>query len=177
MIDEKIIEGLREYIKDNYFPPQGLSSAVFGISAVMAARITGPLERHSFRVTSDDVSKYVRENKSRDDFAHTLDSKRKEKGLTPAALYKRAGIDRRQYSRFMGPEHRHPSMNTAISFGLALRLNRQEFDGFLQAAGYTLNRSSSRDVCIMYCLEKGIYDVEEVNVLLFEIGNKPLSRE
>jgi hypothetical protein len=68
-------------------------------------------------------------------------------------------------------------MKTAISFALALKLNRQEFDELLQAAGYALRHSSSRDVCIMFCLEKGIYDVEEVNALLFEIGVASLTRE
>ncbi|MDR3266956.1 MAG: hypothetical protein LBT24_05230 [Tannerella sp.] len=43
--------------------------------------------------------------------------------------------------------------------------------------GYALSHSSSRDVCIMYCLEKDIHDVEEVNMLLFEIGIEPLTRE
>jgi hypothetical protein len=176
MIDEKIINELREYIKDNYIPPQGPASVVFGISAAIGY-IAGTIKTPPFRATSDDVSEYVKKNKSLDDFAHALDSKRKEKGLTAAVLYKRAGIDRRQYSRFTGPEHRHPSMNTAISFGLALNLNRQEFDEFLQTAGYALSCSSNRDVCIMFCLEKGIYDVEEVNTLLFEIGVAPLTRE
>jgi hypothetical protein len=77
----------------------------------------------------------------------------------------------------MGPDSRHPSMKTAISFALALKLNRQEFDELLQTAGYALSHSSSRDVCVMYCLEKGLYDVEEVNALLFEIGVAPLTRE
>jgi hypothetical protein len=77
----------------------------------------------------------------------------------------------------MGPDGRHPSMNTAVSFGLALELSRQDFDDFLQTAGYTLSNSSSRDVCIMYYIENGIYDVDEVNTLLFSIDIEPLSRE
>ena len=68
-------------------------------------------------------------------------------------------------------------MNTVISFALALRLDRKEFDEFLQIAGYALSNSSSRDVCIMYCLENGIYDIDEVNALLFAIGIMPLTRE
>jgi len=68
-------------------------------------------------------------------------------------------------------------MNTAISFALALRLDRQEFDELLKTAGYTLSNSSSRDVCIMYCLENSIYDIDDVNALLFAIGLAPLTRE
>jgi hypothetical protein len=29
----------------------------------------------------------------------------------------------------------------------------------------------------MYCLENGIYDIDEVNALLFAIGIEPLTRE
>jgi hypothetical protein len=68
-------------------------------------------------------------------------------------------------------------MNTAISFALALRLNRQELDKFLKTAGYALSNSSSRDVCIMFCLEKGIYEIDEVNALFFAIGIDPLTRD
>ena len=64
-----------------------------------------------------------------------------------------------------------------LSFALALRLDRAEFDRFLQTAGYSLSNSSTRDVCIMYCLEKSIYDIDEVNALLFAVGIEPLSRE
>jgi hypothetical protein len=63
--------------------------------------------------------------------AHALNQKRIEKGMSPAELYKSANVDRRQYSRFMGPEGRHPSMPAVISFALALRLGRPEFDGLL----------------------------------------------
>jgi len=63
------------------------------------------------------------------------------------------------------------------SFALALRLDRAEFDEYLQIAGYSLSNTSARDGCIMYCLEKRIYDIDEVNALLFAVGIEPLSRE
>jgi len=194
MIDEKIIEGLREYIKDHYIPAGnsgisvstsiGAESYCYSICRVHAKARREDRESSdalyedaSFRKISDEVTGYINEHRKPGGFAHTLDRLRNEKGLSPAELYKRANIDRRQYSRFMGPEGRHPSMNTVISFALALRLNRAEFDEFLQTAGYSLSDSSTRDVCIMYCIEKGIYDIDEVNALLFAVGIEPLSRE
>ena len=181
MIDEKVIEGLREYLLNNYIPmesknlsiaemPYAREKDVFFIGACLAEPVF-------LRDVSDEASEYIKKNKKPDGFAHTLDRKRKEKGLTTAQLYKKANVDRRQYSRFMGPEGRHPSMNTVISFALALRLEREEFDEFLQTAGYALSNSSSRDVCIMYCLENVICDIDEINALLFAIGIAPLSRE
>jgi hypothetical protein len=183
MIDDKVLEGLREYIKDHYIPVHYLT---FGFDLTVSESVseTDTKEsscavRKAYRLRSifDDASEYIKKHRKPDGFAHTLDRKRKEKGLTPAKLYKKANIDRRQYSRFMGPEGRHPSMNTVVSFGLALELSRQDFDDFLQTAGYTLSNSSSRDVCIMYCIENGIFDIDEVNTLLFAIGIDPLSRE
>jgi hypothetical protein len=178
MIDDKVLDGLREYLKDHYIPGGFRYSESFSLSESVTERSLGAVFKKScFRSVSDDAAEYIRKHRTPGGFAHTLDRKRKEKGLTPAKLYKKANIDRRQYSRFMGPEGRHPSMNTVVSFGLALELSRQDFDDFLQTAGYTLSNSSSRDVCIMYCIENGIYDIDEVNALLFAVGIEPLSRE
>ena len=199
MIDEKIIEGLREYIKDNYIPPAddisvstSTSSSIAGVSSSrvlcmmscevdeMPCEADGMYdtdEASTFRDISDEAIKYIKKYRKPGGFAHTLDRLRNERGLSPAELYKRANIDRRQYSRFMGPEGRHPSMNTVLSFALALRLDRSGFDEFLHTTGYSFSNASTRDVCIMYCLEKGIYDIDEVNALLFAVGIEPLSRE
>jgi hypothetical protein len=181
MIDEKIIEGLREYIKDHYIPAGKIftstSNAGVSSSRVLCMMACDVDEVATFRDISDEATEYIKEHRKPGGFAHTLERLRNERELSPAELYKRANIDRRQYSRFMGPEGRHPSMNTVISFALALRLDRAEFDEFLQTAGYSLSKSSTRDVCIMYCLEKRIYDIYEVNALLFAVGIEPLSRE
>ena len=181
MIDEKIIDNLREYLKDHYIPQQifMVSEIDHSFSDVSSLFVEETIIENVkyLRDVSDDASEYIRKHRNPEGFAHALDRKRKEKGLTPAELYKNANVDRRQYSRFMGPEGRHPSMNTVISFALSLKLERQEFDEFLQTAGYTLSSSSTRDVCIMYCLEKNIYCIDEVNALLFAIGIEPLTRE
>jgi transcriptional regulator with XRE-family HTH domain len=175
MIDEKVIEGLREYLKDHYTPPINIVRSLAAVSLIKADTVTR--KARTLRSISDEATEYIEKHRKPGGFGHALDRKREEKGLKPAELYKRANIDRRQYSRYLGPEGRHPSKNTVISFALALRLERPEFDEFLQTAGYSLSNESSRDVCIMYCLEKGIYDISEVNALLFAIGIEPLSRD
>ena len=179
MIDEKVIEGLREYLKDHYVPAQEVFLALE--SNVVAQHGPGYKTRieaeTNFRDLSDDASDYIKKHRKQGGFAHALDRERKKKGLAPAQLYKKANVDRRYYSRLMGPEGGHPSMNTVISFAIALGLERREFDELLQTAGYVLSNSSSRDVCIMYCLEKNIYNIDDVNALLFAIGIEPLTRD
>jgi hypothetical protein len=185
MIDEKTIEGLREYLKDHYTPPNGFIGLPILAHSVVGNISGFPLNKGnkiakravSLRNISDEASEYIQKHRKPGGFSHALDCKRKEKGLSPAELYKKANVDRRQYSKYMGPEGKHPSKNTVISFSLALRLERAEFDEFLQTAGYSLSNESSRDVCIMYCLEKGIYDIDEANALLFAVGIEPLSKD
>ncbi|MDR0313446.1 MAG: helix-turn-helix domain-containing protein [Treponema sp.] len=177
MIDERAIEGLREYLKDNYISFPAMSVEQARSEVIIAACLSCEMRKSSFRDFSDDASEYIKKNKKPGSFAHALDKKREEKGLSPSELYKKANIDRRLYSRFMGPEGRHPSKNTTISFALALGLDRKEFDELLQTAGFALSNTSSRDVCIMYCLENSIYDIDDVNALLFAIGLEPLTRE
>ena len=185
MIDEKTIEGLREYLKDHYVPsPETamrtmprLMAGTYSMtvkSAVVGARLKKAV---SLRDLSDAASEYVKKHRKPGGFARALDGKRSEKGLSPAELYKAANIDRRQYSKYMGPEGKNPSKNTVISFGLALKLDRGEFDGLMQTAGYALSNSSDRDVCVMYCLENEIFIIQDVNILLFAIGAEPLTRE
>jgi hypothetical protein len=184
MIDEKLVEELREYLKDHYTPENDSEKTDSGLSPIIGSiqfySILNPAAIKnvlSFRDISDDASEYIKKNRKPGGFAHALDQKRKEKHFTPAELYKRANVDRRQYSRLMGPEGRHPSKNTVISFALALRLNRREFDELLKTAGYSLSNTSSRDVCIMFCIEKGHYDIDKVNAVLFAVGIEPLSRD
>jgi len=204
MTDENLIEELREYLKDHYTPVNDsveVGSASFdkeelqndsndsermkccvspfvGLYHVYSSdRAAVNIKKALFRNISDDASEYIKKNRKPGGFAYALDQKRKEKGLTPSELYKRANVDRRQYSRLMGPEGRHPSKNTVISFALALRLNRGEFDEFLKTAGYSLTNTSSRDVCIMFCIEKGHYDIDKANAVLFAVGIEPLSRD
>jgi hypothetical protein len=182
MIDEKVIDGLREYLKNRYVPSHDTCGETMSISSGGVAFTPSIYEEKvcyscCLRSISNDVSDYIKTHRKQGGFAHALNRKRIEKKLSPAELYKKANIDRRQYSRFMGPEGRHPSMNTVISFALALRLERQEFDELLQTAGYALSHSSTRDVCIMYCLENRIYTIDDVNALLFAIGIEPLTKE
>jgi len=205
MNNEKLIEELREYLKDHYTPQDDsvnvgcayiaeeaiedysddseeidcCSSSNAGVFSIFSAAepIAAPKKIKPFRSISDDASEYIKKNRKPGGFAHALEKKRKEKELTPAELYKRANVDRRHYSRLMGPEGRHPSKNTVISFALALRLTRGEFDEFLQTAGYSLSSTSSRDVCIMFCIEKEHYDIDKVNAVLFAVGIEPLSRD
>lgn len=99
-----------------------------------------------------------------------------EKGLKDSEVYKRANIDRRLFSKIRGDEDYTPSKKTALSFCLALHLTIDETEALLKTAGYTLSASSRFDLIIRYLIEKKEYNIQFVNIVLYEYGEGTLSK-
>jgi hypothetical protein len=98
-----------------------------------------------------------------------------QKGVSDSEIYKKAGIDRRHFSKIRSnPEYR-PGKYSAIALTMALELNKKEADKLLSAAGYSLSESDTFDLVIQFCLEKQIYDIQSVNEALDYFSLKPLA--
>jgi len=89
-------------------------------------------------------------------------------------VYRRANIDRKLFSKIRSDKHYQPSKNTALALCIALKLNGQQANELLAKAGYTLSHASLFDVIIEYCLDHEIYNIYEVNELLFVNSQKTL---
>ena len=98
------------------------------------------------------------------------------RGVSYQRIYSVAHIDRRLFSKMISDKNYHPSKDTAIALTLALQLSIRQAEDFLASAGYTLSGSIRRDVAIRFFIENGIFDVDEINRLLFEIVERTLGR-
>ncbi|MFE8699675.1 hypothetical protein ACFYKX_03445 [Cytobacillus sp. FJAT-54145] len=96
-------------------------------------------------------------------------------GATDAEIYKKAGIDRKLFSKIRTNENYRPGKNTIIALALALELERDDADDLLGAAGYSLSESETFDLVIQFCFEKSIYNLLDVNEALDYFSLKPLS--
>ncbi|KSU64437.1 hypothetical protein AS034_00935 [[Bacillus] enclensis] len=98
-----------------------------------------------------------------------------EKGVGDSVIYKKAGLDRRHFSKIRSNPAYQPKKATLISLALALELNSDDTEDLLSAAGYSLSDSDKFDLIIQFCLEKEIYDLQSVNEILHHYGIKPLN--
>ena len=97
-----------------------------------------------------------------------------ERGMTDPQVYKKANIDRKLFSKMRCNPDYTPSKKTAMALALALELNHDEMVDLLGRAGIAFSPSSRFDKIVEYFVEEGIYDVQTINLSLFEHGEDTL---
>ncbi|MTH54265.1 XRE family transcriptional regulator [Bacillus mangrovi] len=112
----------------------------------------------------EEMDNFLKKNKQ-PVFSETLFRFIEEKKLTDAEVYKKAGIDRRHFSKIRNPEYK-PRKKTALLLALALELTADETDALLSSAGYSLSGSSRRDLIVQFFMKQGIYDLNEIEEAL-----------
>lgn len=93
-------------------------------------------------------------------------------GLTNVEVYKRAIIDKRQFSKIKNNPEYHPDKETALRLCIGVQLNLDEAKDLLARAGYALSPCELRDIIFSYFIEREIYDATEIEVTLEEHGLK-----
>ncbi len=94
----------------------------------------------------------------------------RERGLDETRVYKRAGLDRKLFSKIRCSRTYRPGKETVLALSLAMELNLDECRDLLARAGLALSPASRSDLIVRYCIEHEIYDLMTVNTLLDRFG-------
>ncbi len=97
-----------------------------------------------------------------------------ERGLKDPDVYKKANIDRKVFSKIRCNPDYLPKKKTAMAFAIALELDIPEMQDLLSRAGYALSPSSKFDLIISYFVEHKKFDINRINVALFDYGQELL---
>ena len=134
--------------------------------------IRDPFSNKLYVFSEEEIEKYIREEA----FVATLFKYIEKKNLDPVDVYKKANIYRRLFSKIRRKPDYMPSRRTAVAFAIALELTLEETDDLIGRAGFRLSDSIPFDVIIKYFIEKGNYNIFEINEVLFAF-NQPLLGE
>ena len=92
-----------------------------------------------------------------------------ESGVTDVEAYKRAGIDRKLFSKIRTDKNYHPKNRIVYAFIFVLQLSLDDAKDLLASAGYSISPASKFDLVMEFCIMEG-YDIDTVNGILYEMG-------
>lgn len=94
------------------------------------------------------------------------------KGMENNEFYKAALLDRKLFSAIKNNPDYQPKKETAVACCFGLQLCLADAEKLLELAGYRLSMAIGWDRVIYYCLQNRIYDIDVVNEILWEEGEK-----
>jgi len=119
----------------------------------------------------DDLDSFLKKKDA--GFVEMLLALIKKSGKKNSAIYKRANMSKQHFSKLINNPESTPTKATSIALALALELNLEQTNDLIGRAGYTLTNSSVFDLIIQYHIEHKIYNIIEIDIVLYNF-NQPL---
>lgn len=109
---------------------------------------------------------WEKENSVRKFFSSEVIRIMDQKYSKPSAFYHAAGMDKRTFHKIKTDYGYKPSRKTALQCCVGLQLIPKEAEDLLGLAGFSLSPSEPYDLILRFCLEKKIWDLEDINYML-----------
>ena len=160
MLGDNVLKELQEYV----------NSRLDRITLYTCHLLSDIADRCAANNEFEDYTK----NSNRPTFGQVLCSFMEEKEVGDADILQKTGIEPGVLFRIQHEPRYRPGKSTVIALAMALELTKIQTDRLLSATGYTLLNSDTFDLVVQFCLEKEVYDMDELNHALDYMGLKPL---
>lgn len=162
-ISSNLIKDIKQYIDDNYADTHSdlRSRRRNNESVFLPTASVGAANQKSEESLEEII------NKPDESFSQLLLRLIDKQGMTDVQTYKKANIDRKLFSKIRSDKNYKPKKQTVCAFAVALELDLSETENLLEKAGYALSNSLKFDLIIRYFIERGRYDIYEINEALF----------
>lgn len=124
---------------------------------------------------NSDINIYIEKEKDENKFQKLLFKYIDSLNLKDSDVYNSVNIDRRLFSKIRSNLDYHPSKETVILLAIALKLSDKDLEKLLNSASYSLPKNNVFDLIIRFCFERGIYDINKINELLYDYDCKTLN--
>lgn len=101
-------------------------------------------------------------------FYECLSKHLNSKCMSEPDLYNAAGVSRQTFYKIKYEEGYIPRRRTVFYFILILQLDSLQANELLSLAGYQFNPTSNVEQYIKYCIENGLYNIDEINEYLYD---------
>ena len=162
MLNKVLKQKIDDYIKQNYVMPCIYEEKTISASSE-TAKNTGLTENEGL-----DLKNLIEE--AGDSFHEKLFQYIESSEMTDVEIYKKAGLNRKLFSKIRSNPMYHPGKNTVLALAIALELNIDETNDLLARAEYAFSPSNKGDLIVKYFIEHKVYDLMAINFTLDEYG-------
>ena len=96
-----------------------------------------------------------------------------DRDLDNTTVYKSSNVTKGAFSKIMCGDTKIPKKKSVLGFCIGLKLSLEESEELLASADMAFNPYDKRDKLVIQCLQRGQYNIDEVNSILY-ICHQPL---
>ena len=185
-LSEKLFQGVANYLDEHYVdacqaaaynaPKSGRRPGVF------RSRSREIMESNTVRDVLPSIAPMAAPKASLEEllrqadagFTETLLRLIDKSGKKDSEIYKKANISKQHFSKIRNNPNYKPTKATALALAIALELDLAQTKDLIGRAGFALTNSSKFDLIIRYFIERGNYNIVEINIALYEFDQSLL---